>query len=89
MFASQSWRAFVPLAFIVVLVLLASRYGLAVSVIGSTLTAIIFAHFLFAPIGSLKVDSDTAKTNLAWMILASVAVSYLLFPSHYSGNRKH
>jgi|SRR4051794_29463398 K+-sensing histidine kinase KdpD len=88
LFAAQPWRVFVPLAFVVVLVLIASRYGLAVAVIGSALTAIIFAHFLFAPVGSLRVDSSSARTNLAWMILTAIAVSYLLFPTHRMGNRK-
>jgi K+-sensing histidine kinase KdpD len=88
LFATQPWRVFVPLAFVAVLVLIASRYGLAVAVIGSALTAVIFAHFLFTPIGSLRVESNTARTNLAWMVLASIAVSYLLFPSHRVRNRK-
>jgi len=88
LFAAQPWRVFVPLAFVVVLVMIASRYGLAVAIIGSALTAVIFAHFLFSPLGSLRVESSAARTNLAWMILASVAVSYLLFPSHRIRNRK-
>jgi K+-sensing histidine kinase KdpD len=88
LFAAQPWRVFVPLAFVVVLVVIASRYGLTVAVIGSVLTAIIFAHFLFSPVGSMHVESNAARTNLAWMVLASIAVSFLLFPSHRIGNRK-
>jgi K+-sensing histidine kinase KdpD len=86
-FATRSWRVFVPLCFVVVLVVLAARYGVAVSVIGSALTAMIFAHFLFSPVGSFQVESDSAKMNLAWMVLASIAVSYLLFPPQI-GNRR-
>lgn len=88
LFSTQPWRVFVPLAFVAVLVLIASRYGLVVAIIGSALTAIIFAHFLFSPLGNLQVESAAAKTNLAWMVLASIAVSYLLFPSHRIKNRK-
>lgn len=88
LFAEQPWRVFVPLAFVAVLVVIASRYGRAVAIIGSALTALIFAHFLFTPLGSLRVESTAAKTNLAWMILASVAVSYLLFPTHRINNGK-
>lgn len=80
MFSTKSWRIFVPLAFVVVLVLLAARYGVAVSVFGSVVTAIIFAHFLFSPLGSFRIESAGAKTNLAWMVLAAVGISYLLFP---------
>lgn len=87
LFATQPWRVFVPLAFVAVLVVLASRYGLAVAVIGSALTAIIFSHFLFSPLGSVRVESSAAKTNLAWMILTSIAVSFLLFPSHRANKR--
>jgi len=81
MFATRSWRIFIPLGFVVVLVVLAARYGVAVSVIGSVLTATIFAHYLFSPVGSLQVESETARTNLAWMVLAAISVSYLLFPT--------
>lgn len=86
-FSTRSWGISIPLAFVVVLVILASRYGVAVSVFGSALTTLIFAHFLFAPLGSLKVDSPEARSNLAWMVLAAVTISYLLFPPQM-GNRK-
>jgi len=30
--------------------------------------------------GSVRVEQLAARENLAWMILAAVALSYLLFP---------
>ncbi|HWR36445.1 MAG TPA: hypothetical protein VN622_11305 [Clostridia bacterium] len=88
-FADKPVRAFLPFVFVAVLVLLAARYGVAVSVIGSALTAIIFAHFLYSPLGSLHVDSAAARSNIAWMIMLAVSVSYLLFPPSEVSNKKH
>lgn len=79
-FVGRPSRVFIPLAFIAVLILLAKNYGVLVSVIGSAVTAIIFARFMYAPIGSLGIDNDVAKANLGWMILCAITISYLLFP---------
>ena len=81
--ASQTlhpWHVTLPLAFVVVLVLLALRYGLLVAVIGAPLSAFIFAYFLYPPLHSLRVENEVAKGNLGWMVLAGVVISYLLVP---------
>lgn len=77
----QPWRVFVPLAFVVIIMLLAARYGLFVSVFGSITAACIFAYYLFAPLGSFRVSSQAERSNLAWMMLGSIALSYLLLPA--------
>ena len=82
------WRLVLPLAFVVVLVLLAVRYGLLVGVIGAPLAAFIFAYFLFPPIHSFQVDNAVAKSNLGWMVLAGIVVSYLLTPQNPSMRNK-
>jgi len=79
-FLHSNLRLFVPLGFAVVLIALGARFGGLVSVLGSILAAMVFAYRLFPPLGSLKVQEATARENLGWMILASVACSYLLFP---------
>jgi K+-sensing histidine kinase KdpD len=79
-FSHSNFRLFVPLGFAVILILLGSRFGLSVTVFGSVLAAMVFAYRLFPPLGSLRVDDPMARQNLAWMILASVACSFLLFP---------
>ncbi len=71
-----------PFVFTAVLVLLSSRFGAMVSVVGSLLAALIFSQILFSPLHSVRVDNEAERATLAWMILLSVSASYLLFPSH-------
>lgn len=78
----HQWRLVLPLAFVVVLVLLALRYGLLVAVIGAPLAAFIFAYFLFPPLHSFEVENEVAKSNLGWMVLGGVVISYLLAPQN-------
>ncbi len=80
-FSRTPWKLAAPFLFAALLVLLASRFGALVSVVGSLLAALIFAEMLFAPLHSLQVENDTERATLAWMILLSVSASYLLFPS--------
>ncbi len=80
LFSHSDLRIFVPLGFAVVLVALAARFGVMVSVLGSLVAALVFAHRLYAPTGSVHVEQLAARENLAWMVLAAIALSYLLFP---------
>lgn len=90
LFHRSTLRGFLPIGFILVLVLLSRQFGFGVSLAGSLSAAIIFALFLFQPFGSARVESDDARMNLAWMILGAVAVSYLLYPSNPIDNsRRH
>ncbi len=80
LFHRSTLRGFLPLAFVVVLVLLSRRFGVSVSLAGSLIAAIIFAAFLFPPLGSTRVENEGARASLGWMVLCAVAVSYLLYP---------
>jgi len=80
-FSRTQWKLAAPFLFAAVLVLLASRFGAMVSVVGSLLAAMIFSFLLFSPIRSLHVANETERASLAWMILLSISASYLLFPS--------
>ena len=77
-FAARSSRNIIPLAFVSVIVLLAARYGAAVGIFGSLAAALIFSAFLFAPLHKLHVENDAARANIGWMLLAGIALSYLL-----------
>ena len=79
-FSHSKLRIFVPLGFVVVLIAVSARFGAIVGVLGSLIAALVFAHRLFAPIGAVAVEELPARENLAWMILASAALSFLLFP---------
>ena len=80
-FSRTQWKLAAPFLFAAVLVLLASRFGAMVSVVGSLLAAMIFSFLLFSPVRSLHVTNETERASLAWMILLSISASYLLFPS--------
>ena len=86
LFSRTHWKLAAPFLFAVVLVLLAGRFGAAISVAGSLLAAGIFALHLFTPLHSFRVENDAERATLAWMILLSVSASYLLFPSRSGGD---
>jgi K+-sensing histidine kinase KdpD len=81
LFAHSRWQLAVPYLFAALLVILSSRFGAESSIGGSLLGAAIFALYLFHPLHSLRVESDGERASLAWMILLSIALSYLLYPS--------
>jgi len=86
-FSRTHWKLAAPFLFAAVLVLLASRFGAMVSVVGSLLATLIFAAMLFSPVHSFHVEDENERATLAWMVLLSVSASYLLFPSHTDGTR--
>src|SRR6266568_3881615 len=73
LFRGSTISEFVPLLFLGVLFVLSLRFGIAVGVFGSLGCALIFAHFLFSPVGSWHVTEAVARRNLSWMILGGVA----------------
>jgi K+-sensing histidine kinase KdpD len=77
---AQPWQVFVPLAFVAVVFLLGWRYGRAVGLIGSVVGVVVFAYLLFPPLHSLRVADESARRNLAWMLLAGLVSSQLLLP---------
>lgn len=77
----HSWTVSVPLAFIAILLLISSIFGTRAGILGTVLAALIFALFLYSPLGSARVDDQTAKGNLAWMLLIGVSFSFLFAPA--------
>jgi len=69
-------KPLLPLIFIVVLVAAALRYGVLSAILGAVLATVIFAYFLFVPIGSFKVQKGEARTNLAWMLMVGIPAAY-------------
>ena len=86
--AGHSWEVWVPLAFSVVLLVIALSFGTRAGVLATLLAASIFAVFLFQPTGSLRVAESTARANLGWMLLAGLASSLLLAPPKASLRRR-
>lgn len=87
MFTRTHWKHAAPVLFAVVLVLLASRFGAPITVAGSLLGTAIFVLLLFsAPPHSLHLENESERDPLAWMILVSVSLSYLLYPTRSGGD---
>lgn len=75
-----TWRVFVPLAFTLVLLVIALVFGARAGIIGTLLAALVFAAFLFPPLGNINVTDNGARTNIAWMLLIGFAFSFLFAP---------
>ena len=84
----HTWEAWAPLLFVTVLLVVAGVFGALAGILGTILAAIIFAVFLFPPLGSIHVGDSAARTNLAWMALAGISYAFLFAPSN-SMFRRH
>jgi K+-sensing histidine kinase KdpD len=71
-----AFRPMIPLFFIVVIVAVALRFGMLASSLGALVATMLFAYFLFTPVGSFRVQKGEARTNLVWMLLVGVPVGY-------------
>lgn len=78
--AGHPWETVVPLVFSAVLLVVALVFGVRAGVLGTVLAAIVFAAFLFSPLGSIRVADTAARANLGWMLLIGVAFSFLFAP---------
>jgi K+-sensing histidine kinase KdpD len=86
--SSHSWRAEVPLVFTIVLLLVALIFGAWAGVVGTVLSALVFATHLFSPLGQLRVTNDAARSNLGWMLMIGIAFSFLFAPQKTSSRRQ-
>src|SRR5581483_3072213 len=77
LFSTRPSGLVVPFAFLGVLVVVARRWGAMVGIAGSVIAGLIFAYSLYPPLHSIAVHSQEARSNLAWMVLAGVVLSYL------------
>jgi hypothetical protein len=86
--SSHSWRAEVPLMFTIVLLLVALIFGAWAGVVGTVLSALVFATHLFSPLGQLRVANDAARSNLGWMLMIGIAFSFLFAPQKTASRRQ-
>lgn len=87
-FSNHPSRVVLPFLFVIVIVAIAARYGVMVGILGSIVSAVIFAHELYSPLHSIAVDDMAARASLAWMILGGIAIPYLVLPGLRSGSDK-
>jgi K+-sensing histidine kinase KdpD len=82
------WKNVVPLIFTAVLLVTAALLGSRAGILGTVLAAVVFASFLFSPLGSIQVANEAARANLGWMLLIGIGFSFLFAPPT-SGTRRH
>jgi K+-sensing histidine kinase KdpD len=76
----HSWKNLVPLVFTVVLLVIGALFGSKAGILGTVLAALVFAIFLFGPIGNISVANESARSNLGWMLLIGIGFSFLFAP---------
>jgi K+-sensing histidine kinase KdpD len=76
----HAWKNEVPLIFTAVLLITAAVFGARAGILGTVLAALVFAGFLFGPVGSIQVANDSARANLGWMLLIGIGFSFLFAP---------
>jgi len=84
----HTWEAWAPVLFVMVLLVVAGVFGALAGILGTVLAAVIFAVFLFPPLGSIHVGDSAARTNLAWMSLAGISYAFLFAPSNSMFRRR-
>lgn len=76
----HEWKNLAPLIFTAVLLLIAAIFGARAGILGTVLAAMVFAGFLFGPVGSIHVADESARANLGWMLLIGIGFSFLFAP---------
>ena len=76
LFHESAFKRYLPLLFISIILLIAIRFGTWAGVAGTLLSSVVFAMFLFAPQSSLIVSDLTARSNLIWMVVGGLILSY-------------
>ncbi len=76
--SQTSFASFAPLIFLVVIFLVAARFGNYAGMIGTIVAALIFELFLFEPRFSLMIDDPASRNHLIWMIVIGIVISDLL-----------
>ena len=77
-FHHTQFKQSLPFLFIVIIGLLAARFGTwtgHLAVVGCT---IIFAAFLFEPLNSMRVTDMAQRGNLVWMVIGGISLSEIL-----------
>ena len=69
-----------PLVCLAVVLSVAARFGVATGVLGSIVSAFLFAYFVYSPEGSFRIASPDARANVSWLLLGGISLSFLFTP---------
>jgi K+-sensing histidine kinase KdpD len=71
-----------PLVSLAAVLAVAARFGVATGVLGSIVSALLLAYFVYAPEGSFHVAGHDARANLSWLLIGGISLSFLFTPRH-------
>jgi hypothetical protein len=77
-FAENTYRAVVPLLFLLIIVYVALRFGHLAGIIGTICAALMFEIFLFEPRLSLAIQNPSARNHLISMVILGICASEVL-----------
>jgi len=77
LFNASSIKSFLPIPFLLIIVLVAFWFGRVAGVLGTLTAAFLFAYYLFEPAG-LAVADPVARDHLIWMLVVGITISHLL-----------
>jgi K+-sensing histidine kinase KdpD len=69
-----------PLICLAIVLAIAARFGVATGVLGSVVSALLLAYFVYAPEHSLRVANADARASLSWLLLGGISLSFLFTP---------
>jgi K+-sensing histidine kinase KdpD len=76
-----------PWFFVVIVAVVAVRFGIGAGISGTLAAAVIFAEFLFQPFMSIRVADTVERNALIWMVLGGFMSSELLGERSNDSNR--
>jgi K+-sensing histidine kinase KdpD len=80
LFHQTRLEVILPLVCLAVVVSVAARFGVATGVLGSIISAMLLAYFVYAPQHSLRIVSHDARSELSWLLLGGISLSFLFTP---------
>ena len=78
-----------PLISLAAILAVAARFGVATGVLGSVVSALLLAYFVYAPEGSFHVVSHDARANLSWLLIGGISLSFLFTPRRDAQPREY
>lgn len=78
MFYATSIKSLLPFPFLIIIGMVAFRFGRAAGILGTSAAALLFAAFLYEPSPSLAISDPVSRNHLIWMVAIGVVISDLL-----------
>ena len=85
---SKPGKSVLPIWFLAAVMLIIFRFGALAGILGTVVSGIIFAVYLFEPVGRLAVHNEVQKDNLMWMVLVGLALSIFGRPPEKAASSK-